>query len=54
MLLTRFWKNRQGNIAPLFGLAIIPLIGAVGAAVDYSRANATKAAFQASLAIRPR
>ncbi|HEX5213792.1 MAG TPA: pilus assembly protein TadG-related protein [Pseudolabrys sp.] len=49
MLLTQFWKNRRGNVAPLFGLAIIPLIGAVGAAVDYSRANATRTAFQASL-----
>lgn len=49
MLLTRFWKNRRGNVAPLFGLAIIPLLGTVGAAVDYSRANATRTAFQASL-----
>jgi Flp pilus assembly protein TadG len=49
MLLTRFWKNQRGNIAPLFGLAIIPLIGAVGAAVDYSRASATRTAFHASL-----
>ncbi len=49
MLLTRFWKNRKGSVAPLMGIAIIPLMGAVGAAVDYSRANATKAAFQTSL-----
>jgi len=49
MLLTRFWNNRQGSIAPMLGLLIIPLIGAVGAAVDYSRANATRTAFQASL-----
>jgi Flp pilus assembly protein TadG len=49
MLLTQFWKNRRGNVAPLFGLALIPLIGGVGAAVDYSRANASRTAFQASL-----
>ncbi len=49
MLLTRFWKNRHGGVAPMVGLAIIPLLGAVGAAVDYSRANATRTAFQAAL-----
>jgi Flp pilus assembly protein TadG len=49
MLLTQFWKNRRGSIAPMLGIAIIPLIGAVGAAVDYSRANATRSAFQSSL-----
>ncbi len=49
MLLTRFWKNRQGSIAPLLGLVIIPLIGGVGAAVDYTRASAARTAFQSSL-----
>jgi Flp pilus assembly protein TadG len=49
MLLTRFWKNRQGSVAPLVGIAIIPLMGAVGAAVDYSQANATRTAFQNAL-----
>ena len=32
-----------------FALATIPLIGFVGAAVDYSRANSAKAAMQAAL-----
>ncbi len=49
MLLTRFWKNRQGSIAPLLGIAIIPLIGGVGAAIDYTRASAARTAFQSSL-----
>ncbi len=49
MLFTRFWNNRQGSVAPLLGIAIIPLLGAVGAAVDYSRASATRAAFQIAL-----
>lgn len=49
MLLARFWKNRHGGIAPMLALTIIPLIGAVGAAVDYTRASAARAAFQASL-----
>ncbi len=49
MLLTRFWNNRRGSVAPLLGIAIIPLMGAVGAAVDYTRASATRAAFQVAL-----
>jgi Flp pilus assembly protein TadG len=49
MLLARFWKNRRGGVAPMLALSAIPLMGAVGAAVDYSRANAARAAFQASL-----
>ena len=36
-------------VAPMFALAIIPVIGLVGMAVDYSRANSIKAALQASL-----
>ena len=49
MLLSRFWKNAGGGIAPLLGLTIIPLMGAVGAAVDYSQASATRVAFQNAL-----
>ena len=49
MLLTRFWNNRQGNIAPMVGIAMIPLLGAVGAAVDYTQANAARTAFQTAL-----
>jgi Flp pilus assembly protein TadG len=49
MLLSRFWKNCQGGVAPMLGLVIIPLMGAVGAAIDFSRANAARAAFQGAL-----
>lgn len=49
MLLARFWNNRRGGVAPLLALAFVPLMGAVGAAVDYSRANAARTAFQAAL-----
>jgi Flp pilus assembly protein TadG len=45
----RFVCDRRANILPLFGLAIIPMIGLIGAAVDYSRANSVKAALQAAL-----
>ena len=49
MLLARFWNNRRGSVAPLAGLILVPLIAGVGAAVDYSRANAARADFQAAL-----
>ena len=49
MLLTRFWNNRQGSVAPMLGIAILPLLGAVGAAVDYTQASATRTAFQTAL-----
>ena len=49
MLLSRFWKNQLGSIAPMVGIAIIPLLGGVGAAIDYTRASAARTALQSSL-----
>ena len=43
------WKESRGAVAPLAGLAAIPLVVAVGAAVDYSRASALRAAMQGAL-----
>jgi len=37
-MLQRFIKSRAGSVAPMFAIAAIPLIGAMGAAIDYSRA----------------
>jgi hypothetical protein len=45
-LLSRFRRNQQGQIAVVFALAVIPIIGGVGAAVDYSRANNSRTALQ--------
>ena len=49
MFLDRFWNNRHGSVAPLAALAIIPLVTGIGAAIDYSRANAARTAFQVAL-----
>jgi Flp pilus assembly protein TadG len=49
MLLQRFLKDRRGGVAPMFALAVIPVFGFIGAAVDYSRANAVKAGMQSAL-----
>jgi len=48
MLLSRFLKDRRGGVAPMFALAIVPVVGLTGAAVDYSRANAIKTSMQAA------
>jgi len=39
-------KDLRGGVAPLFAIAAIPLLGVVGASVDYSRAVASKTAMQ--------
>ena len=46
---SRFLKDRAGGAAPIFALGILPIIGLVGAAVDYSRGNAARTAMLASL-----
>jgi Flp pilus assembly protein TadG len=48
-LLSRFGKDSSGNVAMLFGLAIIPLLGAAGAAVDYARASSARATLNAAV-----
>jgi Flp pilus assembly protein TadG len=45
----RFRAARGGNVTLTFALAIVPIIGLVGAAVDYSRANSVRAALQSAL-----
>jgi len=47
--LRRFRTSEGGNVVFLFALATIPMIGLVGAAIDYSRANSAKAAMQAAI-----
>jgi Flp pilus assembly protein TadG len=42
-------RDRKGQVALLFALALIPVIGLVGAAVDYSRASSAKVSLQAAL-----
>ena len=49
MLLARFWKNAHGGVAPMLALAIIPLLTAVGSAIDYGRASSARTSFQTAL-----
>jgi Flp pilus assembly protein TadG len=48
MLFLRFINDCKGGVAPLLGLALLPIFGAIGAAVDYSRANSVRAAMQSA------
>ncbi|MEA2837382.1 MAG: hypothetical protein QOD89_1932 [Bradyrhizobium sp.] len=45
----RFTAAEQGNIAVTFAFALVPLLGFVGAAVDYTRVNAARSSMQAAL-----
>jgi Flp pilus assembly protein TadG len=49
MCLRRFLLDRSGGVAPIFALAIIPVIGLTGAAVDYSRASSIRTGLQSAL-----
>jgi Flp pilus assembly protein TadG len=46
--LTAFRSDRRGNLAIIFGFAMLPLIGLVGAGVDYSRAARVQTFLQAA------
>lgn len=48
-LLREFLGDRRGNIVILFGLALIPMVGAMGVAIDYSFANQSRTKMQAAL-----
>lgn len=43
-----FLKDRRGGVAPLLALMSIPLMGSVGALIDYSRADSARVAMQAA------
>jgi Flp pilus assembly protein TadG len=48
-LLSRFFKDSAGNTALIFGLSAVPLMMAVGAAVEYGKMTETKAKLQAAV-----
>ena len=47
--IARFRRDVDGSIAPVIALSLIPIITAVGAAIDYSRANKFKTNMQTAL-----
>ena len=47
--LRRFLPARGGNVATMFAIVLVPLLGFVGAAVDYTRANSGRSSMQVAL-----
>ncbi len=48
----QFWsgsRSRAGNVAIIFSLAIVPIVGGIGAALDYSMANSNRTSMQKAL-----
>jgi len=47
-LVNRFARDRRGNIAVIFALACVPVMSAIGCAMDYSRAIQLSAKLQSA------
>src|SRR4051812_46304104 len=47
--LIRFRRDKSGNIAVIFTLALLPILSAVGCAIDYSRASQLKSKLQSAV-----
>lgn len=45
----RLVHDERGNVAVMFALALVPMLGFVGAAVDYSRANSARSSMQVAI-----
>src|SRR4051812_17413300 len=45
----RFLGSKSGNVAITFGIAAVPLFGAVGAALDYSRIAKLQTTLQSAM-----
>jgi len=48
-MLRRFGADKRGNIGIMFAFALLPIVGFVGAAIDYSRASAVNVQMQSAL-----
>jgi Flp pilus assembly protein TadG len=48
-LLSAFRREERGQVAVVLSLAILPMLGLVGAAVDYSRASSVRAQLQGAM-----
>lgn len=42
-------RSDRGNVAAIFAIALVPMLGIIGTAIDYSRAVAARSAMQAAL-----
>src|SRR5437764_13911158 len=44
-----FLASRNGNVAVIFGIAAVPLFGALGAALDFSRVSKSQSTLQSAM-----
>ncbi|ABD05522.1 conserved hypothetical protein [Rhodopseudomonas palustris HaA2] len=44
----RFGRDRSGNIAVIFAIALLPILGFIGAAIDYATANRIRTKLQSA------
>jgi Flp pilus assembly protein TadG len=44
-----FIGANRGNVAVIFAITLVPVLGLIGAAIDYSRANGARSSMQAAL-----
>lgn len=45
----RFTRNERGNVAMIFAVSLVPLLGFVGAAIDYSRTTSARSSMKVAL-----
>ncbi len=45
----RFRDNERGNVAMIFAVSLVPLLGFVGAAIDYSRTTSARSSMKVAL-----
>lgn len=43
------WSSHGGNVSLLFGLSLVPFVGAIGVAVDYTQASSVRTEMQSAL-----
>jgi hypothetical protein len=48
-LIKNAYRNRKGSVAIIFGILLVPIIGFVGAAIDYSHAYGARTQLQGAL-----
>ncbi len=48
-MMRRFRRDQRGNVALMFGLSLIPMMGVVGVAIDYSRASNARQSLSAAI-----
>ena len=48
-LVDRFRKDKRANVAVTFTIALLPVVSAIGCAIDYTRATAIRAKLQAAI-----